>query len=149
MSCYSFSGAWQGNTVSFTTSRSRVCLRASLSTFWPPRSSCHLMLPSLMLLMNALPSPPWMWSLCSTGKEQWILCSMVVANSYRGSSESGVLAFGWVWYAAARFWSPNRFSIVPIISTCVAPLRTLHSSSEALPCRTVKRCMALIRGTHS
>jgi hypothetical protein len=80
-------------TVSLMISSFRVCLWVSLSVLLLPRLSCYFVSRSLVLLLNALPDPLCVWTLCSAGKAWWINCSMAVEKSCKGSPWSWVHVF--------------------------------------------------------
>jgi hypothetical protein len=97
----------------------RVCLKASLSIFLPPRSSCCAMLLSLVLLPNALPSPLGMWSWCSADKQWCVSCSIAMKSSGRDPQTCWILVFSWLRYDAASCQSSyqsSRASMVSLLS---------------------------------
>jgi hypothetical protein len=70
--------------------------------------------------MNALPIILLTGSSCSAEKAWWVICSMAVATSCRGSPSFGVCVLSWLRYHLASCRSPNQSSVAPVVSY-VAP----------------------------
>jgi hypothetical protein len=119
-------------TAHFTTSYSRVCMRASYNVFTLPRCSCWIMPCSLMSLLHSTPfcrlflttGPLWLRPLYHAIPAWRVIHLWAAANFFQNTPSSWVHFFDCRRRPTARCQSPHQSSSAPIVSTAASSLGT-------------------------